>query len=202
MQRIIEWFCVFKVLSPFCSTNTMSFFRTGVWKSALGYMARATHLCTCRFCWFKTHFSFLTLENGSAKPPAVRLLQNMGCEVHCLGQIPHQIIPLRRWFQLGIVIFASCLILQHCATEQLLISSSPGLAACHSGPATSPPCSLPCSQTLYGKAANDGKCFEFLSWNLCLLLWLFFAVMEQSRILKTFLLFLQICHPFPWIRVW
>ena len=53
-------------------------FRPGVWKSTLGYMARATRLCICSFCWFKTHFSFLTLENGSAKTPAVRLLQRAG----------------------------------------------------------------------------------------------------------------------------
>lgn len=159
-----------------------------------GLKFESQHLATrpelpCSFCWFKTHFSFLMLENGSAKPPAVRLLQNAGCEVHCLGQIPHQIIPLRRWFQLGIVIFASCLILQHRATEQLLISSSPGLAVCHRGPATSPPCSLPCSQTLYGKAANDGKCFEFLSWNLCLLLRLFLLLWSKVVFLKLFCYF-------------
>lgn len=53
-------------------------FRPGVWKSTLFYVARATWLCICTFCWFETHFSFLTLENGSAKPPAVRLLQRAG----------------------------------------------------------------------------------------------------------------------------
>lgn len=165
-------------------------------------MVRATQLYLCSFCWFKTLISFLTLENGGTKPSAARFCKERGCEVHCPGQIPHQIIPLRRWLQLAIIICTSCLLLQPRATEQLLISSVPGLAACHSGAATSPPSPLLCSQELHGKGANCGKCFEFLCWNLHLLAWLFFSAMEKSRILKTFFLFLQICLSFPWIHEW
>lgn len=124
------------------------------------------------------------------------------CEVHCPGQIPHQIIPLRLWLRLGIIICTSCLLLQPRAPEQLLISSVPGLAECHSGAAMSPPSPLLCSRELHGKEANGGKCFEFLCRNLRLLLWLFFSAMEKSHILKTFLLFLQICLSFPWIHKW
>lgn len=39
-------------------------FSPEVLKSTLDYVARATQLCLCSFCWFKTLFSFLTLENG------------------------------------------------------------------------------------------------------------------------------------------
>lgn len=40
-------------------------------------MARATQLCLCSFCWFKTLFSF-PLGNGWAKPRAARLLRRAG----------------------------------------------------------------------------------------------------------------------------
>lgn len=53
-------------------------FRPGVWKSALGYVARATRPCICSSCCLKTHFSFLPLENRPVKTPAVRLLRGAG----------------------------------------------------------------------------------------------------------------------------
>lgn len=47
-----------------------------------------------------------------------------------------------------------------------------------------------------------GSALNSFCWNLLLLVWLFFSAMEKSRILKTFLLFLQICRSFPWIHEW
>lgn len=159
-------------------------------------MARATQWCLCIFCWFKTLFSFLTLENGWGKTSAARILQRAEVRSALPGPNSTPDNSIEVLLSIG---------------HRYLPFLSPAAAPCYPAAADflcprpgcfTPPSPLLCSQELHGKEANCGKCFEFLRWNLHLLVCLFFSAVEKSRILKTFWSFLQICGSFPWLHEW